>query len=295
MQEPSYPSAQPPERTWTIESMGSRLNLIEWGDPDAQPLLLVHGMWDHARSFGVLGPLLASNFRVIALDARGHGDSGWADAYTWECDVQDVVNVLRTIGRPTNLVGHSKGGGEVTDAAIAVPDLVTKVVNIDGLGPPPLREEDVPGPRGFAKFLDARRRIARRNDWRAYPDMDSLVERRRAQNPRLSTEWLRYFVFHGARRTEAGWRWKSDPHMNHGYGPWQPDWVEFSYAAIRAPVLAIVGSARDTWGPLPEPILARRLARFRNVTRVTIPGAGHFIHVEFPAETARAILDYLRS
>ena len=81
--EPSYPGAVAPERSRDFESSGIRLRLHEWGDPDAAPVVLCHGMFDHGRGFDTLAPLLAERFRVVAIDARGHGDSGWADAYTW--------------------------------------------------------------------------------------------------------------------------------------------------------------------------------------------------------------------
>ena len=154
VREPSFPGAVPPERTRAIESFGVRLNLLEWGDPEAQPVVLTHGMWDHARSFAVLAPLLARRFRVVAVDARGHGDSGWAAAYTWLVDVLDIVNVLRLLGRRAHLIGHSKGGGQATDAARAAPDLVMRLVNIDGFGPPALPDGDQPTAVRCAAFLD---------------------------------------------------------------------------------------------------------------------------------------------
>jgi pimeloyl-ACP methyl ester carboxylesterase len=283
-----------PERTATIDSVGVRLNLLEWGDSQAQPLVLTHGMWDHARSFAAFAPLLAERFRVVAVDARGHGDSGWAGAYAWPLDVADIVNVVRWLRRRVHLLGHSKGGGQATDAARAVPDLVMKVVDIDGFGP---RSDDDgrPLPVRLAEFLDLQRNRAQRNSWRPYSSLDDLVERRRAQNPRLSREWLRYMAFHGAREERDGWRWKADPLMGHGFGPWQPEWIGPSYATLRVPMLAIIGSEHDTWGPLPERILAERLAGVRHLERCTIPGAGHFVHIERPAETAHAVLAFLRS
>jgi pimeloyl-ACP methyl ester carboxylesterase len=289
--EPTFPGAAPPERLQTVDALGLHLSVLEWGDPAAQPLVLTHGMWDHARSFAAFAPLLAQRFRVIAIDARGHGDSSWADSYTWMTDVLDVVTVLCWIGRPVFLVGHSKGGGQATDAARILPDAVIKLVNIDGFGPPELPDGDKPIPARCAEFLDLRRRL--RDTWRPYPDVEALVERRRHQNPRLSREWLRYFTFHGARQDADGWRWKSDPHMAHGFGPWRPDWIGASYAALRMPMLAIIGSEQDTWGPLPEPILAPRLAGVRQLVRRTIHGAGHFVHIERPAETADTIVDFL--
>ena len=291
----SYPGAVPPERRHSVLAAGVALNLIEWGDPEAHPLVITHGMWDHARSFAVLAPLLARRFRVIAVDARGHGDSEWTPAYTWPADVRDLVVVLRSLKRRTHLVGHSKGGGQAVDAAVIAPELVTKVVNIDGFGPPPMEDESTPLPQRFAAFLDQRRRLAERNGWRPYKQLDELVERRRSQNPRLTREWLRYFAFHGSHQAADGWRWKSDPHMAQGFGPWRPEWIGLSYAGLQVPMLAIVGSEPDTWGPLPERLLAERLSRVRNLERRTVRGAGHFVHIERPAETADIIMDFLDS
>jgi len=282
-----------PERQRTIDVRGMHLNLLEWGDPQAPPLLLTHGMWDHARSFAVLAPLLAEHFRVVAMDARGHGDSAWAGAYTWFTDILDTIAVIRSFDRPVLLVGHSKGGGQATDAARAVPERVRKLVNIDGFGPPSLPDDGRPLPRRFAEFLDHHRKL--RDDWRPYASLDDLVERRHSQNPRLSRRWLRYFAFHGARAADDGWRWKSDPQMALGFGPWQPEWIGPSYTRLRVPMLALIGSEPDTWGPLPESILAPRLANVPMLERCTIAGAGHFVHIERPIETARVILDYARA
>ncbi len=252
-------------------------------------------MWDHARSFAVLGPLLARRFRVVALDARGHGESAWADEYSWLTDVLDIVNALRWLGRPAHVVGHSKGGGQATDAASAAPHLVRKLVNIDGFGPPPLPPPEKPLPELFADYLDHRRRVYERGAWRAYDSFEDLVERRRAQNPRLAREWLRYFLFYAARQDEDGWRWRADPSMIHGFGPWQPDWIGTSYAALRVPMLAVIGSEADTWGPLPEKVLAERLAHVADLHRVTVRGTGHFVHMENPEQTAAVLLDFLES
>jgi pimeloyl-ACP methyl ester carboxylesterase len=292
----TYPGAVEPERRRTFISRGLALNALEWGDPEKPALLLAHGMWDHARGFAVLAPLLASHFNVIALDQRGHGDSAWAAAYTWPADVRDVINVVLAIDRPLSLLGHSKGGGVVTDAAGVLSERVRKVVNIDGFGPPPFPEQSAAELAGeFGKYLDHRRRSATRNDWRPYQTLEQLIARHKAQNPRLTEEWLRFFCHHGARQSEDGWRWKADPHATDGFGPWRPEWVKLSYARLAIPLLAISGSEADTWGPLPEALLAERLAHVPHLERRTVSGVGHFAHMERPRETAALILDFLRS
>jgi pimeloyl-ACP methyl ester carboxylesterase len=300
MEPPSYPGAVAPERTRFVTSLDIPLRLSEWGDPARTPVVLCHGMFDHGRGFDQLAPLLAERFRVIAIDARGHGDSGWADAYLWLTDVIDVGNVLRSLGRPAHLVGHSKGGGVATDAALRMPAHVRQLVNIDGFGPPP-EGFDIPGappdprtlPARLADFFDSRR--AGEDVQRAYPAFERLVERRRRQNPRLSSDWLRYFVYHGARRTPAGWMWKADLRAARGVGPWRPDWVGPGWKALEPPMLAVIGSEPDTWGPLPETVLGPRLANVPHLHRATVPGAGHFVHMEQPAATAAVLLDFLES
>ncbi len=300
MREPEFPGAVAPERSAALETSGVRLHLQEWGDPAAAPVLLCHGMFDHGRGFDLLAPYLAARFRVLALDCRGHGESGWADFYSWETEVADLVNVLRWIGRPVHLVGHSRGGGQASDAAVRAPALVRRLVNIDGFGPPPEGIEWPGQPRDersevqrFGSFLDRRRAAAERNSWRPYGDLDDLVERRRAQNPRLSREWLRYFVFHGSRRVEGGWVWKADPHAGPAFGPWRPDWIGPSWRHLRAPLLAVTGSEPDTWGPLSEDVLDERRSHAPDVQRATVQDAGHFVQMERPAELAELLLGFL--
>jgi pimeloyl-ACP methyl ester carboxylesterase len=294
--EPTYPGAVEPERRRTFQSRGINLNALEWGDPGKPALLLTHGMWDHARGFAVLAPLLAEYFNVIALDQRGHGDSEWAGAYTWPADVRDIMNVVLALDRPVSLLGHSKGGGLMIDAACILPGRVRKVVNIDGFGPPPFPADHVAkSPQYLTEMLDNRRRAAQRADWRPYESLDQLIARRKAQNPRLTDEWLRFFCGHGSRRSEDGWRWKADPHGADGFGPWHPEWIALGYARLKIPLLAIVGSEPDTWGPLPEPVLTERLAHAQEVERRTVTGAGHFVHMERPVETASLINDFLRA
>jgi len=293
---PSYPGAVEPARQAFVASGDVRIHVVEWGDAAAPALLCCHGFWDHARSFAVLGPQLAARYRVVALDARGHGDSDWAAAYSWATHIADIVAVARWIGAPLHLIGHSMGGGQVVDGARALPDLVRGVVNIDGFGPPPMSAQDEARTvERFSGFLEQRRAVAARPDWRPYGTLEQLVERRRAQNPRLSREWLQYFVFHGARQAEDGWRWKADPLLGQGAGPWRPDWIAHGYARLQQPMLAVVGSEDDTWGPLPDAIVGPRLAGVPKLTRATLAGAGHFVHMERPRETAQLILDWLEA
>lgn len=296
----TYPGAVPPERHRALSSLGLRLHVAEWGDPAAPAVVLLHGFYDHVHAFDLLAPLLAERFRVVAFDARGHGDSEWPDAYAWQTDVLDVVHVLRDLGGSVHLVGHSRGGGLSADAAALYPEGVRRLAVLDGFGPPPegfgtevfKRHQGAP-PELLAKFLDWRRGVASRESFQPSASLDDLAARRRVQNPRLSLEWLRYFAAHGSRRVRGGLVWNFDPLAARGAGPFRPDWIAPGWRRLRAPMLAVIGSEPDTWGPLPEAILAARLANVPVLTRATVQGAGHFMHIEKPRETAQLLLDFL--
>jgi pimeloyl-ACP methyl ester carboxylesterase len=260
------------------------------GRPAAPPLPVTAS--DRAR----FATLRRCSPRAIASPPSPRGRHSGGRALRLVRAHRDIVAVMRTFAAPVHLIGHSMGGGHVTDAARALPELVRRIVNIDGFGPPPLTaDEEARTPERFAGYLDQRRAAAQRLDWRPYASLDQLIERRRAQNPRLGAEWLRYFVFHAARQRADGWRWKADPLLAQGFGPWRPDWIEHSYARLRAPLLAVMGSENDTWGPLPEAIVGPRLAGVARLQRAVVAGAGHFVHMERPRETAQVLLDYLEN
>src|SRR3954469_2873542 len=60
------------------EVNGLRIHYVDWGTSGKQPLVLLHGIARVARTFDHLAPHFTSDYHVIAIDLRGHGDSGWA-------------------------------------------------------------------------------------------------------------------------------------------------------------------------------------------------------------------------
>ncbi|MFI9382825.1 alpha/beta fold hydrolase [Kutzneria sp. NPDC052558] len=102
---------------------GTELACHVSGPEDAPPVALVHGWAAAASSWGDVG---AGRLRTIAVDLRGHGDSGrsaeghrsgrpvggYRDSETW---AGDVAAVLESVGAPVVLVGWSYGGLVITD------------------------------------------------------------------------------------------------------------------------------------------------------------------------------------
>src|SRR3984885_7259817 len=96
-------------------------------------IVLSHGIGDRRQVFRFLVPeLVRAGFRVAAADMRGHGESSIGD---WKSisrtDVAgDLVALIRHLGGPAVIVGHSLSGGAATIAAATAPDLVSGVVEV---------------------------------------------------------------------------------------------------------------------------------------------------------------------
>ncbi len=127
----------------TVEFHGEKdLTLVgdEWNRDAASAaqhptILMLHGGGQNRHSWKNTGQVLADQgFHVIALDARGHGDSDRAPngEYTVDALTRDVLHVLDQIGRPVVLIGASMGGlTSILVAKLAGPEQVTQLVLVD--------------------------------------------------------------------------------------------------------------------------------------------------------------------
>ncbi len=112
---------------------GLRMHVRNWGG-DGPPVVLLHGLASTCRIWDLVAPLLAQDFSVIAVDQRGHGDSGKPDhGYDFDSVAGDIAALLagRGIERPV-VVGHSWGADVALELAVARPDLLRGIVFVDG-------------------------------------------------------------------------------------------------------------------------------------------------------------------
>jgi pimeloyl-ACP methyl ester carboxylesterase len=118
-----------------ITSGDLRLRLRDWGGPDATPpILLVHGLASNARIWDLAAPLLARDFRVVAIDQRGHGQSDKpTDDYSIATIAGNLAGVLGALSwtRPL-IVGHSWGANVALQLAADCPALPGGIVLLDG-------------------------------------------------------------------------------------------------------------------------------------------------------------------
>ena len=116
-----------------VDLRGLPFHYRDWGG-HGRPVLLLHGLASTCHIWDLVAPLLAADFRVVALDQRGHGQSAQvADGYDFATVSGDAAAFIKSLGweRPV-IVGHSWGADVALELAAAKPDLASGLIFVDG-------------------------------------------------------------------------------------------------------------------------------------------------------------------
>ena len=258
-----------------------RLHYVDWGNPDAPLLLLVHGGRDHARSWDQVAQALRADHHVVAPDLRGHGDSAWAvgSSYALTDFVLDVAQLLEALNeQPATIIGHSLGGAVSLLYTGVFPERVARLVAIEGLGPPPevmVQLREVPGWKRVRDWIERMQQLAGRQP-RRYESIDAAAKRMLEENQFLDEEQARHLTIHGVARNEDGtYSWKFDNYVR-AFSPnrLSEDEVVELRARIECPVLLVRGT--ESWAS--DPAVDGRIAPFRDACVANVEGAGHWVH-----------------
>ncbi len=258
-----------------------RLHYVDWGNPTAPPLVLVHGGRDHCRNWDWVAADLARDWHVIAPDLRGHGDSAWSSDgnYGMAPFVYDLAQLIHGLKlAPVTLIAHSLGGNVALRYAGLYPENVATIVAIEGLGPSPKwlaqRDKSTPDMR-LRNWIDEVRGLAGRQPKR-YAGIDEALARMMAENKHLSDAQARHLTIHGVLQNEDGsFSWKFD-NYNRAWSPVDlpRDDVAALWGRITCPTLLIYGA--ESWAS--NPATDGRLAAFANARVELFERAGHWVH-----------------
>jgi len=266
---------QPVDRYLDVN--GLRIHYVDWGGTE-KPLVMVHGLDRVARTFDHLAVRLSPAYRVIAVDMRGHGDSGWdpQGRYLVEDHVGDLEGVVQQLGlRDLVLWGNSTGGRVVQVFAGKHPELVSHVIS-----------EDV-GPERPRQIADnyAKRVQQEQAGWASE---DELLAQLGKTNPRMSLAVLEPYVRYGTRkRADGRIEWKRDPQLVNGFIA--TDLWRF-VRTITSPILYILGGRSNIVPPETQEELRKTLP---NAQLITIPDVGHYPSDEKPDEVMRIVSRFL--
>ncbi|MGW8981284.1 alpha/beta fold hydrolase [Streptomyces parvus] len=242
---------------------GRRLSYLDFGGLGT-PLLALHGHYNEASAFAPLAEALAPQWRVIALDQRGHGESDRAQCYERDDYVADVAAFHRHLDiGPVAVLGHSLGGVNAYQYAARQPDRVRALI-VEDIG----------------AVVDSDWSFTLRLPHHA-PSRQDLVAALGSTAPYLECSF---------RRSGGGWGFSFD--IEHTVASqkalngdhWQ-DW-----APVACPTLLIRGTRSDE---LAAAHAGEMITRRAGKARLAELSAGHVVHHDAPAQFAVAVEDFL--
>lgn len=270
-----------PSRQNTFSSQRLTLSYCEWGDPDSPSLVLVHGGRDQKRSWDHVAGALSANYRVIAFDLRGHGESDWVSDgdYGVMDHVFDLASLLKTLNIDRfTLIGHSLGGNIALRYAGLYPEQIEKLVAIEGLGPSPRMLEERKSKsvtERLTEWVEQRRTLSERVP-RIMANIDKAKERMHAAFPHLPDDLIQHLTETGVKSNKDGTvSWAYDP-AGMGRSPTDIPHADFVHlwTRITSPTWLVYGA--NSWAS--NPAEDGRAKAFQNAKVTLIEDAGHWLH-----------------
>ena len=266
-----------------VEVNGTTLHYLDYGTAGRRPMLCIHGGAAHAHWFDFVAPGFTADHHVIALDLRGHGDSGRADpgTYVWQTFADDIDAFAQKLDlRDFVLVGHSMGGMISLVYASTHPGRMGRLVIVDSIMLMPLQR--------VAKMHEFGARPAK-----GYATQEELVARYRlegAETQMASPEVLRRMALHSGRQEADGlWRHKADRgvYTNFQQIAGVPLWEK-----VRVPALVVKGERSKRFTP---EVLAEVRARAPQVKMAQVPASDHHITLDNPQGFVEVVREFLGS
>lgn len=250
-------------------------------------VVLSHGIGDHRQAYRFLAPdLVQAGYRVVNADMRGHGESsmGW-DSISRSDVASDLLALIRHLGGPAVIVGHSLSGGAATIAAAMEPELVSGIIEIN-----PFTRTQKLDVGGLLRIRRYRR---------------GLIRLLGTQLFRSVGEWMRYLdVAYPAKPADYATAMATlrDKMREPGRmaeflktGRSTPADAGAQLAHIACPALIIMGSLDpDFADPAAEADAIAAAMPAGLATVAVIDGAGHYPHAQSPAETAALVIPFLK-
>lgn len=270
-----------PGRSGQIRTEDHITHYLEWGDAaNPRVLLLLHGFLGHAHWWDFVAPWFKDQYRVIAIDFGGMGDSSWRARYTNASFLGEVGAALKFIGRPdVTVIGHSFGGRVTIFSAEKFPEYIARAIVVDskiGFSDRPVRPKFAPRPK------------------KVYPDLETVCTRFRflPEEPPVLPAIMRHLAMNSAKSAPGGFVWKFDESLMGGVD-WETETEGEVLARLDLPVDYIAGELSEVV-PLE---LAQRIGATlrRGQGPIIIPSAHHHVPVNQPLALVSALRAVLSS
>lgn len=267
-----------------FHASGIRFHYLDWGNAVRPPLLMLHGFAQQAHSWDFVALGLRDLCHAVAVDLRGHGDSGWPALPDYGIGhyASDMRALLEAeaLTRPI-VCGLSLGGRVAFDLAAELPEALRALIVVD-VGPsiaPAGRER-------IRRFVESQQ---------VFESFDEMVAYTLKYTRRLRTEQqVRGSLRHATRQLPDGkWTWKYDPRLRGQRPPVSSASEDRIWAAlvrIKCPTLLVRGAESD----ILSPDVFERMHRTVPQSEVAVvKRAGHLVPGDNPAGFVKAVRPFI--
>lgn len=281
------PAVVQPEDRW-VDLNGITFHYLDWGNPHLPRLVLLHGGSLTAHTWDMAALLLRDRYHIVALDQRGHGDTGWTpddqrDTDSMELMLEDTRLFIEHLGYDHFILcGMSMGGINSMRYTARYPERVDALVVVDVA--PVMEMQGAIEMEQFRRDSEIMRRF------------EDFLDRAVQFNPHRRREHLRYSLLHSLKQVPDGWTWKQDP----GRLPDEDQSEDEKQAAREKRTVALLADVQQIRVPtllmrgeiskiLSEAGAAHMAANMADCEVVVIPGATHNVQGDNPAHFAHAL------
>lgn len=256
--------------------MPVRLHSLRLENPDAPPLIILHGLLGSSRNWTTIGKALRDRFDVHALDLRNHGNSPHAESMRWSELVADLRLYLETQALDkVLLMGHSLGGKIAMKFACKYPEHVRKLIVVDIVA------------KAYPPHYDSEFRAMKRIP------CGSVENRREAEEllKPLIPDWaMRQFVMTNLVRGEFGLKWQINLEALHAGLQVMRQNPLAAGDRFTGPALLISGGKSDFIQSGDVDAMREWL---QSLEHRVLPKAGHNVHVDGREEFLGALNDWI--
>lgn len=274
---------------------GRRYHLRRWGNPDAPLLILLHGWMDVSATFQLVVDHLKRDWNIVAPDWAGFGLSeGHAGGYYLTDYLADLDSLLQHVSpnRPVNILAHSMGANVATIYAGVRPKRVSKIVNMEGLGP-------VPGLVKHAADMMSMWLASQREPevHRSYRSVSEFAQRLVKANDQLPMAYALFLAGEFTQKSSDGcYHLRAEPSVRAMLPlyPHREQVIEY-WGRVSAKVLFLLGSSSFVSRAIEQypGELRSRMEAIADYEEVTLEGATHNMQHEQPELIATTVEQFL--